>query len=119
MKRLLPLSSLTLVALPILAEAQVNDIFSLGTWFLQLIGKLMQLIWVLTIMSFLWGLVDFIRTANNEKERAAKKKFMVYSVVAFIFAISFWALVTFVIRSVTLSPDQSLPIIDSSGALIK
>lgn len=105
---------------PALASAQnITDAWSLGIFVIKVIGRTMQLLWTLAIMSFLWGLVKFIQNSEDPAARKAGKQFMINSVIAFSVAVAFWALVNFVIQSSTISPDTGgYPTVDSSGRSI-
>lgn len=118
-QRIVIATLVTLASVPLLASAEVDSIFGLGRMFISLIGKIMQLLWILAIMSFLWGLVEYIHKADDKAARAKGKTFMVWSVVAFTITISFWALVSFVIGSATLTPDSGgVNIVDSASVVL-
>ncbi len=96
---------LPLLVVPFFASAQGYDVWSLWGYIFTLIARVTQLLWVLTTLTFLWGLVNFMKNADNERERGNAKNMMIGSVVAFFLAVSFWGLVTFAIRAFNLSPD--------------
>jgi hypothetical protein len=112
MRKILPVAAIT-IALPFVAYAQGENAISLWIYVMTLISSITKLIWLLTILAFLWGLVNFMRKADSEKERANAKQMMIGSVVAFFLAVSFWGLVTFAIKAFDLVPDNtggSLPV---------
>lgn len=91
MRKYIPTIALMLL-LPALAMAQGQDVWSLWAYLFRLIAKITQLFWVLTTLVFLWGLVNFMRNAESDKERGNAKKMMLGSIVAFFLAVSFWGL---------------------------
>ncbi|HXK37615.1 MAG TPA: pilin [Candidatus Paceibacterota bacterium] len=92
--------------LPVLVYAQGQDVFSLWGYIMSLISTLTKLVWLLTILTFLWGLVNFMKNAENEKERGNAKEMMKGSIIAFFIAVSFWGMVTFAIKAFDLVPDD-------------
>jgi uncharacterized membrane protein len=103
---------------PVFAFAQSgsagNDIWSLWEYVFVIIGRLTQIFWFLSIVTFLWGLVEFLRKSDSKDEQKKAKSMMIGSIIAFGIAVSFWALITFVISSADLSVDQgSIPIVTS------
>lgn len=104
MRKYIPIATFMLL-LPALALAQGQDVWSLWAYFFRLILKITQLFWVLTTLVFLWGLVNFMKNAESDKERGNAKKMMIGSVVAFFLAVSFWGLVTFTIRTFGFNAD--------------
>lgn len=104
MRKYIPMIVLAAL-LPVIASAQATDALSLWSYLMRLIIRVTQLFWILTIFTFLWGLVNFMRKADVEKERANARQMMIGSVVAFFLAVSFWGLVTFAIKSFNLTPD--------------
>lgn len=102
------LTLLFLASVPLIAGAQGQDISTLRMYLFSLIERITRLLWLLTILTFLWGLVGFMRKADSDKERANAKQMMIGSVVAFFIAISFWGLVTLAITSFNILPDSNV-----------
>lgn len=107
MKKYLLFSLFFLVPSLVIAQSAGDDIWSLWEYLFYLIGRLTQIFWILAIMTFLWGLVDFLRQADNVAEQKKAKTLMVGSVVAFTIALSFWGLITFVIDAGQLEVDTN------------
>jgi uncharacterized protein with PQ loop repeat len=105
-----------LLALPLLVFAQGYNVWSLWGYIFHLIASITRLLWVLTTLAFLWGLVNFMRNADNERERANAKQMMKGSIIAFFIAVTFWGLVTFAIKAFNFTPDRGidLPITTSN-----
>jgi dipeptide/tripeptide permease len=104
MRKYLPIA-VFFALLPLSVYAQGRDARDLWYYLMSLVGSLTRLVWVLTILTFLWGLVNFMKNAESDKERANAKQMMIGSVIAFFIAVSFWGLVTFTIKSFSLLPD--------------
>ena len=109
--RLLIISAMT-VLVPGIVFAQGQDAWSLWDYIFKLIGRLIELGWIITVLTFLWGLVQFMRQADNEGKRKEARQMMIGSIVAFFIAVSFWGLVTYTIRAFNFSPDreQDIPL---------
>lgn len=111
MKKYLISTTCFLSLFPFLALAQYgdagNDIWSLWEYIFVIIKRLTEIFWFLSILTFLWGLVEFLRKADSKDEQKKAKNLMVGSVIAFGIAVSFWALITFVISSADLGVDQT------------
>lgn len=116
MRKYIPISLSFFVLFPLFASAQAYDALSLWGYLFGLVRRVTELFWVLTSVTFLWGLVNFMRNADSEKERASGKEMMKGSIIAFFIAVTFWGLVTFTIKAFNFSPDRSidLPITTSN-----
>lgn len=114
MRKYFPIS-IAIFSLPMLAGAQAYDALSLWGYLFGLVRSITELFWVLTTLTFLWGLVNFMKKADSEKDRAAGKEMMKGSIIAFFIAVTFWGLVTFAIKAFNFTPDRSvdLPITTS------
>ncbi len=103
---------------PITSLAASNDVWDLWNYALWIIGRLTQIAWVLTIVTFLFGLVQFLQKADDPKAQANAKLLMKGSVIAFTIAVSFWGLITFVISSLDIAPGNNssgIQLIDSNS----
>lgn len=117
MKRTLILS-LSLF-LPSIAFAQNagSNIFSLMTWFLDLIQALGGFFLALSVMLFFWGLVKFITNAADAGSHEDGKQYMIWGVISFFVIATLWALVQFLIVTFGLTPTSQLQFIDRNGAV--
>ena len=95
---------------PIYTHAASNDIQGLLTnlsFFIKII-----LIPVLFGIAFLFFLVNmtkyFVIGAANEEARAKGKKNLIYSLIAFVFLISIWAIVTLFVEGIGIDEHASL-----------
>jgi hypothetical protein len=53
-------------------------------------------IFMLAFLFFLWGMVQYIRNADNEKKRQESKKFMYYGILGLTVMVSVWGIVRIV-----------------------
>lgn len=103
-----------LFLVPVFAFAQAgNDIWSLWAYVFKLIQRISQILWILTIVSFLFGLVQFLQKADDPAAQKNAKVLMKGSIIAFFLAVTFWGLVTFAIGAFNLTPDQGSGSIDT------
>jgi hypothetical protein len=108
MKRVqLFVSIFAILFMPACAIAAPGDnVNSLWSYIMTIIQRLTQLFWVLSVMVFLWGLIEYLKKQDSPAEQAKAKQLMIHAVIAFTIAVSFWALVTYVIRSAQLDAGQ-------------
>ncbi len=106
MKKYFVFSLIFLIPIAALAQNAGNDVWTLWDYFYRLIKSLTEICWVLTIVTFLWGIVQFLRNADDPAAQKKAKSLMVGSVVAFTIAISFWALVTFFVDATQQTVDN-------------
>ncbi len=83
------------------------DIWGLWGYFFRIMATATKMLWVLTVMVFLFGLVEFLLKAGSEAEQKKAKALMKGAIIAFFIATTFWGLVSFIISSGTLTPDDS------------
>jgi hypothetical protein len=106
MRKYIFLLSITF-ATPFIADAYVQNVSDLRLFFLTTVVSVTRMLWLFTVLTFLWGLVKFMQKADSEKDRKDAKQMMIGSVIAFFIAVSFWGLVTFAIKAFNISPDSS------------
>ncbi|MDO8521141.1 MAG: hypothetical protein Q7S52_03430 [bacterium] len=86
------------LVLPALAfAAQAGDVFELSQTIYNFLARLGVLFWLLATMLFIWGVVKFIRNANDTTEHEAGKKFIMWGVISFVVLVSLWAIVELVL----------------------
>lgn len=108
--------SLTVLLLPVLAFAQVGDIFGFTNLIYSLIEKVGFLFWLLAIALFFWGLVKFIANAGDTAEHEKGKKFIVWGLISFVVLVSLWGIVRIILvdtLGISPSPTQYLDKNDS------
>ena len=107
--RILPVIAVVLLV-PLNAHAQsssIQELFSNLSFFISEV-----LIPVLFSIAFLFFLVNmvkyFIIGAANEEDRAKGKKNLLYSLIAFVFLISIWSIVTLLVNGLGIEENTSL-----------
>jgi hypothetical protein len=100
------------------AHAQVSTAFDLMGLIYKIISATALLLWAVAIAVFFWGIVKFINNADDATAREEGKKFMLWSLIAFVVLVSLWGLVTFLQQSLGL-PSSSVNYVDKSGAIIR
>lgn len=107
----------TALLTPLSVFAQVNDIFDAQNMVIGWLGQLGYLFFIASIMMFFWGLVRFIRNANDSDEHEAGKKLMIWGIIAFLVLVSLWAIVNIILVD-TLGIDATdIKFIDKNGTV--
>ena len=76
--------------------ANSTSLNTLKDFICKAIGILNDIIPVLILLAtvvFLWGVVQFILAAGNEKEREEKKQFIIYGLIGLFAIVAVWGLV--------------------------
>ncbi len=108
------LLSLTLVRI---AYAQaINNVFDFQGLLFDLLNKLTELLWVASIAVFFWGLVKFIKNANDSAEHEKGKQFIIWGIVSFLVLVSLWGIVhILLIDTLGLGLNTPVDYIDAGG----
>ncbi len=116
-KNIIILSLLVILPTVALAQNAGYDIWSFWDYFFHIVKRLTQICWVVAVMTFLFGLVQFLWKADSADAQKKGKELMKGSIIAFFIALSFWGLVTFTIKAFNFAPDSSgnIPTITSAG----
>lgn len=69
--------------------ADITSIFS------GLIWLILPVLLSLSLLTFIWGLVKFIRGAGSDQDLADGKKLITWGLVALFLLLSFWAIIRF------------------------
>ena len=92
---------LFIISIPCAVFAQVGNTGTpktLGDFvgiFLSLYGLLLPILIGLSFLLFFWGVARFILHANNEKEVAIGKSYMIWGVIALFILTTIWGIVQF------------------------
>ncbi|MBP6857777.1 MAG: hypothetical protein KBC11_01090 [Candidatus Pacebacteria bacterium] len=74
-----------------------DSLLDILIWLKCIIGSaIIPLIFTLAFLYFLWGMVQYIRNANNEKKREESKKFIYVGIIALTVMVSVWGIVRIV-----------------------
>lgn len=108
----------SLLLTPVIAAAQITTLFDVRTFGMTVINALQAFFIALAVVGFLWGVVKFIKNADNETEREKGKTFMIWGIIAFLVLVSLWAIVRLVVED-SLGLGPVVPgFIDKSGNLV-
>jgi len=94
------LFALIALAAPYVAFAAFQNLTELINYFTNLILRsIIPLIFALAIAYFLYGVMSFIRNADNESEREKGRSIMIWGVIALFVIASVWGLVGILART--------------------
>ena len=111
MKKLLPVAAAASAwALPLLAFAQVNSVFSAAAIITQIInGVIVPLIFAIAFVVFIWGVFQYFIAGDEEKRKKAVE-LMVYGLLGFFVMTAVWGLVNVLLGTFNLNQNTpSLP----------
>lgn len=96
------IATLTFVfaATPLFVFAAPGNLAELIKLFTDLINPLIALMTGLAVLFFIWGIVQYIFYASDEKKKLSAKNTMVYGVIALFVLFSFWGIVRFLQESI-------------------
>jgi len=89
------LTYLAVFALPVLAFAQEQSASGLITKFGALLSQLVPLLIGLAVVIFLFGVLRFIFSGDNDEKRKSGAWFMAYGILGLFVMVSIWGLVSF------------------------
>lgn len=76
----------------------------------NIINPAIEFAFIIALVVFLWGVLQFIRNANNEKKRDEGKDHIMYGLIGFLIMFGVYAIVNIIGRTfgvgVNLSNDQ-------------
>jgi len=94
-----------------------------GLWnlFSIVMGILSQaviLLIALAVVFFLYGILKYIASGDDEESRKKSKNVMIYGIIGLFVMISFWGIVNILVNTFELdtAPYVSVPYFDSSGS---
>ncbi len=74
-----------------------DSLLDILVWLKCIIGAaIVPLIFTLAFLFFLWGMVGYIRNADNEKKREESKKFIYYGIIGLTVMVAVWGIVRIV-----------------------
>lgn len=116
MKHLL---ALALVFSPLFAfAAPGDDVFTVQQLILDLLTSLGRLFWLAAVVFFVFGVVKFIKNADDSAEREKGKQFMVWAVIAFVVLVSLWGLVRFFGDTFGINLGGTLDRVNKDGMIL-
>ena len=84
----------TIVSCSLGASPKLADLFNYITCIIN--GSVLPLIITLALVSFVWGVVQYVINTDEEAKRAKGRQFMIWGIVALTVMISVWGLVSLV-----------------------
>ena len=101
---------------PVLAFAQSANLSGLSNLVTQvggIIAKIIPIMFAIAIVYFFWGVIEFLRSAGDEKKRADGKSHMIYGVIAIAVMVSLYGLIAWLQLNLGINPGGSvtLPIV--------
>ena len=107
MKKIIPAAAASLWALPLLAFAQVNSVFSAAALITNIInGVLVPLVFAVAFIVFIWGVFRFfIAGTEDEKAKENAKHLMLYGIIGFFVMVSVWGLVSILLGTFNLNSN--------------
>ncbi|MBU0722919.1 hypothetical protein KJ973_02150 [Patescibacteria group bacterium] len=97
-KKILSLGVLSVLALPAVAFAAVTTLTyfdSFLTNFGSLLTKVPAILVAIAVIYFLWGVIKFVASGDEEEARKAGRDRMIHGVIAIAVMVSIWGLVAF------------------------
>ncbi len=92
-KKLTLASSIFASAAPLVAFAQARDFKSLVQIIVDLIKSLIPLVVALTLLVFIWGIFQLVRS-NSEDSRKEAISVITYGIISLFVMVSVWGLVS-------------------------
>ncbi len=103
--------------IPAAAFAAFSNILGLESYLYEILSALSMLFWVMAIAFFMWGVIKFIANTDDPAKREEGKKFLVWSVIAFLVLVSIWGIVRFLlVDTIGIMPGSTnVVFIDKNG----
>ena len=86
---------------PIAGEDKISQVLSLISYWLVIIATIIIAIGLIT---FLWGVVQYITAGADEEKRVAARNMMLYGIIALFVMVAVWGLVYFLGSLVGVTP---------------
>lgn len=105
-KIFIKLMPITLTTTPFVVFAFERTAKGIADWLIKLIfGPLMPLLFSAALALFIWGVVEFIRSADNSEARKRGKKRILWGIIALFLMVTFLAITNIFTR--TLFEDRA------------
>jgi len=91
---------------PLIGPLQASSLLALiATYIIDLVPIIIGL----AVLLFIWGVIGYIRNADNEKERTNARRFIVFGLIAIFVMVSVWGLVNIILNSLGLDTVPQIP----------
>lgn len=84
-------------------ESVVNKITSL-------LQPIVNIIVAIGLVTFLWGVVNYITAGDDPKKRTAAKDYMIYGIIGLAVMVSVWALVNILVNTFGLKGSGTITV---------
>lgn len=111
MKKAFALSSLALLALPLVASAAtINNISDVGSFIINVINNIIvPVLFAVAFIVFLWGAFrTFIMGAGSEDSKEEGKSLMLWGLIGFFVMVSIWGLVNILTGTISFSNNSGI-----------
>ena len=88
----------------------MNNYKDLVKILLSISGNIINLLFVVAVMYFFWGLANYIKSSGDASERNESRKYIVYGIIGLFVMTSVWGLVK-ILTSTFMFSDVGVPII--------
>ena len=79
---------------PFIAEAKnIKDILQV---FIDMLGLVVKLLWLLAFVVFIWGIVKFIAAAGNPAKKESARNYIIYGLIGIFVLLSFMGIIKIV-----------------------
>lgn len=95
MKKIIALTSVVALALPLVSLAAINNVSDVGSFIINTINSIfVPVLFAVAFIVFLWGAFKtFILGANSEDVKEDGKNLMLWGLIGFFVMVSVWGLV--------------------------
>lgn len=85
---------------PVLLYAAPENLGALIEIFSSLIDPIIRLLAGLAVLYFMWGIVQYIKSAGDAEAARKGKSIMLYGILALFVLFSFWTIVQFIYKDI-------------------
>lgn len=69
----------------------------------KVINPLIEIAFIIALVVFLWGVMEYIRGANNEKKRSEGKQHMLWGIIGFVIMFGVFGIISILTRTFGIS----------------
>lgn len=95
--------------LPLIAKAQTVTLTDVFNDLRDIFNFVIVLLIILATIIFIWGVVKFIMSADNEKTRNEAKGIMTWGIVGLVVIVAAWGIVFAITNQFGFEEEQSIP----------
>jgi hypothetical protein len=99
MKKISHLIFATVLIVPSFAFAAVTDFKSLMQLFADMLGSVINVVYVFTFAAFFWGIATFILNTGDATKMKEGRMWMLWSVIALFVMVTVWGLVGLLVNT--------------------